>query len=365
MAYEIFISFKNNDENGKPTKESKTADKLYKFLTAEGFRVFFSNVELEFTGKAQYTKVIDEALDSSRFLVAVGSSHENLNSQWVRYEWESFLNDIRSDIKPNAEVFVVLDGMKIHELPRALRQQQAFDAAESESFERLCRFISNALGAREVVKQIDSDAPIPSTSIFADTVLWLKTNNCFSEESKPLNRFNQFAVSYYLLNLDYPPNLAPSAQDQCDEYIKKCFNLIEDNEIIASIEKIAKDLMVKSFAKQELEKRNELDASHPLYKMTLEVIGCVMRPLDDDMHPLESFTDKELETMAIQEHEWWMEEKLKDGWTYAPVRNNDKKHHECLVPWHKLPKEGQGWDKEACANIIPILRKIGFGVYRK
>ncbi|MDR1704822.1 MAG: TIR domain-containing protein [Clostridiales bacterium] len=144
MAYDVFISFKNSGDNGKPTKESITAKRLYDYLSGRGLRVFYSNVELEFTGKAQYAKVIDEALDSSRFLIAVGSSHDHLNSQWVRYEWESFLNDIRSGVKPDAEVFVVCDGVRINDLPRALRQQQAFDASESGSFERLYNFIKNA-----------------------------------------------------------------------------------------------------------------------------------------------------------------------------------------------------------------------------
>ena len=163
MAHDVFISFKNSDENGRQTKDSEIANKLYDFLTDKGLRVFFSNVELEFTGKAQYTKVIDDALDTSRFLIAVGSNHNNLNSQWVRYEWESFLNDIRSGIKPNAEVFVFLvNDMRIDDLPRALRQQQAFDAGDKDSWEKLYRFIKNAVGRSETQESNRSQpSPVP------------------------------------------------------------------------------------------------------------------------------------------------------------------------------------------------------------
>ena len=56
------------------------------------------------------------------------------------------MNDIRSGIKPNAEVFVLYSGMKISEFPRALRLQQSFDADEKDSFEKLYQFIKNALG---------------------------------------------------------------------------------------------------------------------------------------------------------------------------------------------------------------------------
>ena len=142
--YDVFISFKNSDSKGNKTKDSIIAEKLYGYLTEKGLSVFFSNVELEFIGKAQYTRVIDDALESSQFLIAVGCSHENLNSQWVRYEWESFINDVRSGIKTNAEVFVVYQDMTINQLPRALRQNQAFNAGEATSYEKLCNFIINS-----------------------------------------------------------------------------------------------------------------------------------------------------------------------------------------------------------------------------
>jgi len=163
MTYDVFISFKNSDEDGHATKDSAIAKNLYEFLSGKGLRVFFSNVELEYTGKAQYSKVIDEALDSSRFLIAVGCSQANLDSHWVRYEWESFINDIRSGIKPSAEVFVLYQGMKISEMPRALRQQQAFDVEDKTSCEKLYRFIKNAMGS--AAPQMATAASNPSVTV--------------------------------------------------------------------------------------------------------------------------------------------------------------------------------------------------------
>lgn len=97
---EVFISFKNLDPDGKPTRDSELAKDIYDFLSAQGLRVFFSNVSLEKLGVAAYKKAIDSALDSAKVLIAVGISGENLDSQWVRYEWDSFLNDILSRVKP-------------------------------------------------------------------------------------------------------------------------------------------------------------------------------------------------------------------------------------------------------------------------
>ena len=145
--YDVFISFKNSDDAGRRTKDSELAEKCYHYLTGKGLSVFYSNIELEFIGKSQYSKVIDDALDSSRFLIAVGCNPENLNTQWVRYEWESFFNDIRANIKPHAEVFVLYQDVAIADLPRALRHQQAFNADNEDVFEKLYKFISSSLSA--------------------------------------------------------------------------------------------------------------------------------------------------------------------------------------------------------------------------
>jgi hypothetical protein len=76
--------------------------------------------------------------------VAIGTSHPHLDSEWVRYEWDSFYNDILTGIKPNGSVFTYIDGMTTMELPRALRQTQTFVHSEAE-LKRLCNYINKAL----------------------------------------------------------------------------------------------------------------------------------------------------------------------------------------------------------------------------
>jgi hypothetical protein len=69
--------------------------------------------------------------------------------------------------------------------------------------------------------------------------------------------------------------------------------------------------------------------------------------------------------MAKQEHQRWIDEKIEDGWVYAPKRDDLKKHHNCLVEWDKLTEEVQNWDKDPVRNIIEVLDVVGYGVYRK
>lgn len=144
-SYEVFISFKYLDESGNPTVDSELARQVYEHLTDRGLTVFLSTVSLEQSGIAAYKAAIDDALDSAKVLISVGTKSEHLNSKWVKYEWDSFFNDIISGVKPDGRVFVYADGIRLIDLPRALRQMQCVPHG-AESLDRLYRFVRNSLG---------------------------------------------------------------------------------------------------------------------------------------------------------------------------------------------------------------------------
>ena len=145
--YDVFISYKHLGEDGKPTRDSQLAADVFEFLSAREVRVFYSRVSLEKLGVSAYKRAIDAALDAASVLVAVGTSTENLDSQWVRYEWDSFYNDILSDVKPSGRVFSYIDTVKPSELPRALRQTQAIIHREG-ALNLLYNFVANAIGLK-------------------------------------------------------------------------------------------------------------------------------------------------------------------------------------------------------------------------
>ena len=96
---------------------------------------------LEAMGAAEYKGTIDDALDEAAVLVAVGTSPENLNSRWVRYEWDSFFNDVISGIKPEGKVFSLISSFEPAQLPRALRQTQLIKKCRIRIFQlKMCVF---------------------------------------------------------------------------------------------------------------------------------------------------------------------------------------------------------------------------------
>ena len=157
--YDVFICFKHSTEDGQITEDSLLAEQLYDYLKGRGFSVFFSNRELEFLGVSQYNDIINKALEASRFLIAVGCSRRHLESKWVQYEWSSFQNEIRSDTKQNGELYVLYKGMNPKDLPYALRQHQAFNAAEDGAFLKIGNYIENALKRRRASVEANIAAP--------------------------------------------------------------------------------------------------------------------------------------------------------------------------------------------------------------
>lgn len=139
----IFISFKHSDEVGASTRDSVLGSYAAKHLRAIGHRVFFAPETLIETGSSDYKKSIDKALDEAEVLIAVGTSPQHLESEWVRYEWDSFCNDVMSKVKPQGRLFVYYEGFDPKLLPRGLRQMQAIRHSEG-SIEQLISIIAGA-----------------------------------------------------------------------------------------------------------------------------------------------------------------------------------------------------------------------------
>ncbi|MEG1158579.1 MAG: toll/interleukin-1 receptor domain-containing protein, partial [Christensenellaceae bacterium] len=89
--FDVFISHKETDREGNRTKDSIAAQNLYEKLTENGYKVFFSRITLEDKIGTEYEPYIYAALYSSKIMLTICSSKENIESPWVRNEWSRFL----------------------------------------------------------------------------------------------------------------------------------------------------------------------------------------------------------------------------------------------------------------------------------
>jgi class 3 adenylate cyclase/tetratricopeptide (TPR) repeat protein len=92
----------------------------------------------------------------------------------------------------------------------------------------------------------------------------------------------------------------------------------------------------------------------------LRILGYEIAPLHGIAPRSLLITDSQLEELAIREHERWAEERTRQGWTYAPVRDNARKQHPLLVPWEQLSETEKEKDRDAVRNVPEILHSAGF-----
>lgn len=159
--FEVFLSFKNSDEFGNPTKDCLMAEELYHALCQRGLNVFFSNITLASMGISNYKNSIDNALDNTSVVIVVGTSKENIMSDWVKYEWDGFYNDILSGHQSGL-LFSYIDDMSPGELPRTLRTLQSFEKSKYD-IDRLCNAIVNSL-KKNTTTSTNKASTLPSPS---------------------------------------------------------------------------------------------------------------------------------------------------------------------------------------------------------
>ena len=71
------------------------------------------------------------------------------------------------------------------------------------------------------------------------------------------------------------------------------------------------------------------------------------------------------EQIAKNAHEVWAQNRINDGWTYGPVRNDALKQHPDLVPYEELTEGEREYDRATAMNSIKLLLKLGYRIEKE
>jgi hypothetical protein len=156
--YDVFISYKETDEEGERTPDSVIAQDIYKALTNEGYRVFFSRISLEGKLGVEYEPYIFAALNSAKVLLAVGTDYEYYDAVWVKNEWSRFLKLIAAG-QPKTLIPVYKD-MDPYDMPKELRGLAAQNMGKLGAMQDLLHGIEKIVG-----KKKPEPAPIPQSGV--------------------------------------------------------------------------------------------------------------------------------------------------------------------------------------------------------
>ena len=145
--YDVFISYKELDDNGERTRDSILAQEIYYRLTEKGWRVFFSRISLEDVPGTQYEPYIFAALNSAKVMIVVGTSAENLNAVWVKNEWSRFLAMMRKD--RTKLLIPCYRDMDPYDLPEQLSVLMSYDMGKIGFIQDLIRGVDKVLTAEK------------------------------------------------------------------------------------------------------------------------------------------------------------------------------------------------------------------------
>ena len=137
--YDIFICYKETDEHGRRTVDSVLAQDLYKELTNEGFKVFFSRITLENQLGTAYEPYIFAALNSAKVMVVVGTKPEHFNAVWVKNEWSRYLSLMRNG--EHKTLIPAYRDMNPYDLPEEFSYLQGQDMSKIGFMQDLLRGI--------------------------------------------------------------------------------------------------------------------------------------------------------------------------------------------------------------------------------
>lgn len=214
--FDVFICYKETDENGRRTRDSVIATELYHELTNEGFKVFFSRITLEDKLGEEYEPYIFAALNSAKAMVVLGSKAEYFNAPWVKNEWARYLSLIsKGEKKILIPAYKDIDP---YDLPEEFSHLQAQDMSKLGFMQDLIRGIKKILD--------DNNETPPKTVVI---------NNSVGEVAPLLKRAFMF--------------LEDKNWASADEYAEKVLDIDPEN---------AEAYLVKLMAELKVAKREEL-----------------------------------------------------------------------------------------------------------
>lgn len=199
--YDVFICYKETDENGQRTRDSQWAQDVYYGLTEQGLKVFFSRITLEDKLGQQYEPYIFAALNSAKVMVVIGSRPEYFNAVWVKNEWSRYLSLMKHDHK--RLLIPCYRDMDPYDLPEELSMLQSQDMSKIGFMQDLLRGIQKVMqqptsapqGVRVETATVETNAP-GVTSLLKRAALFLEDGDTAS------------AREYYDRVLDIDPECA-------------------------------------------------------------------------------------------------------------------------------------------------------------
>ena len=85
-------------------------------------------------------------------------------------------------------------------------------------------------------------------------------------------------------------------------------------------------------------------------------------PIDTSSVQLPPALEALTERLAENAHDIWAAQRLADGWTVGPKRDDAVKKHPCLIPYAELPDSEKAYDRQAAMGTLKAMLAFGYRI---
>lgn len=90
--------------------------------------------------------------------------------------------------------------------------------------------------------------------------------------------------------------------------------------------------------------------------------GYIPKPLDTSRVSLPVELLPLVEELAKNVHEVFVQNRMKEGWKYGPVRDDAKKENPTMVPYEELPESEKDYDRATSQETLKFILSKGFHI---
>lgn len=153
QPYDIYISYRAQDDNGDKTPVSEIAGHLYNKLTSAGYSVFLSEAALKGKKQSDCEPYIYSALNSANVMLALGTSYDDYNDVWVKNEWNRYLEIAEKN--KNKCLIPCYKDVDEYDIPKEFAGLKVCQLGNDDTFNNIMAEIAN------VVKPESVNQPAP------------------------------------------------------------------------------------------------------------------------------------------------------------------------------------------------------------
>jgi hypothetical protein len=88
------------------------------------------------------------------------------------------------------------------------------------------------------------------------------------------------------------------------------------------------------------------------------------QPIDTDAVALPPDLLTLTERLAEHAHDVWARQRISEGWTHGPNRDDAAKHHPCLVPYPDLPDSEKEYDRLMATQSLKAIVALGYRIVK-